>query len=155
MVMGLVGLGAAKHVPALARTVLDQFHELVSRDDRFWEIYDARTGLPSGGWQVGREWPPLIDQTWSATSYLRLVHDGVLGLEPQPDGLHFTDHHLPGLGTVRATDIRWRDALLDLTIEGNGPIVEIRLDGEDLTGSAPHLPADLSGPHSVRIERSA
>jgi len=152
MVMGLVGLGAARHAPALARTVLDQFHTLVSRDNRFWEIYDARTGLPSGGWQVGHEWPPLIDQTWSATSYLRLVHRGVLGIDPQPDGLHFTDHLVPGLGTVRATGFPWREALLDLTIEGAGPITRVRLDGDDVTGN--DLPADLTGSHTVQIERS-
>jgi glycogen debranching enzyme len=155
MVMGLVGLGAIKHAPALARTILDQLHSLVGRDNRFWEIYEPRTGRPSGGWQVGREWPPLIDQTWSATSYLRLVHCGVLGMDPQPDGLHFTDHHLPGLGTVRATGVPWREALLDLTIEGAGPIVRVRLDGHDVTRQDQHVPADLTGPLTVQIERSA
>lgn len=153
MVMGLVGLGAIKHAPALARTVLDQFHTLVGQDGRFWEIYDARSGLPSGGWQVGHEWPPLIDQTWSATSYLRLVHAGVLGLDPHPDGLRFTDQQLPGLGTVQATGVPWRDALLELAIEGDGPIVRIRLDGDDVPEQ--RLPADLTGPHTVEIERSA
>ncbi|GAB3918741.1 hypothetical protein GCM10011575_33740 [Microlunatus endophyticus] len=153
MIMGLVGLGASRYAPDLARTVLDQFHTLVGRDGRFWEIYDARTGLPSGGWQVGHEWPPLIDQTWSATSYLRLVHHGAIGLQPEVDGLRFTDDHIPGLGTVRATGIGWRRALLDITVDGDGPITRVLVDGEDVTANDHHVPGGLTGEHRVDITR--
>jgi glycogen debranching enzyme len=153
MIMGLVGLGASRYAPDLARTVLDHFHALVGRDGRFWEIYDARSGLPGGGWQVGHEWPPLIDQTWSATSYLRLVHHGVIGLAPQIGGLDFTDDHIPGLGTVHATGIGWRGARLDISVEGDGPITRVLVDGADVTRSDHHVPGGLTGEHQVEITR--
>ncbi|OZM82140.1 hypothetical protein [Pseudonocardia sp. MH-G8] len=155
MVMGLVGLGALEPAPEVARQVLDDLAALTVRGDRrFWEIHDARTGAPSGGWQVDHEWPPLVDQTWSATAYLRLVHRGVLGLDPAIDGLRIADTVLPGLGRVTADGVPWRGATLDVVVDGEGPLAQVRLDGDDVTGDRHHVPADLSGHHVLTISRS-
>ena len=53
----------------------------------FYEIYHSVTGVPDGGWQVGRRWDSCIDQTWSATGYLRMVFYGVFGMSFEPDGV--------------------------------------------------------------------
>lgn len=82
MVMGLVGL--AEHAVGRhdrVRATLEDFRRLVDADGgHFSELYDAVTGEPNGGWQCGRVWDSLPDQTWSATSFIRLVHT-VFGVE--------------------------------------------------------------------------
>ena len=46
----------------------------------FYEIYNALSGEPDGGWQVGHQWVSSRDQTWSATGYMRMVLNGVFGI---------------------------------------------------------------------------
>ena len=65
-------------------------------DGIFYEIYHSVTGVPDGGWQVGRHWDSCIHQTWSATGYLRMVFYGLFGLDFQPDGLRLRPTLPPG-----------------------------------------------------------
>jgi hypothetical protein len=155
MVMGLVGHAAVlAGAGDLTRTVLDDLARLTAHGDgHFLEIHDARSGRASGGWQVGREWPPLTDQTWSATAYLRLVHRGVVGIDAGLGGLRFVDDVADGLGTVELRGLPWRGAVLDVDVTGVGPVRSVALDGRDVTAEPFHVPPGLEGAHRVVVER--
>lgn len=151
MVMGLVGLASSVTGDAGGATrVLEDFRALVSNSGgRFDEVYDALTGNPSGGWQCGRRWNSEPDQTWSATSFLRLVHFGLLGMRPQAAGLSFRPSR-PEHEIVTALDLPYRDATLDVTVEP-GERFSVWVDGRDVTRSDVHVPGDITGHHTVRV----
>lgn len=156
MVMGLVGLASAQAGDAVgASRALEDVRALVEKSEgRFDEVYDAATGLPSGGWQCGRLWDSERDQTWSATSLLRLVHAGVLGLAPRLDGMRLRPL-LPANGEIlTARGLPYRQATLDITIEA-GAHPSVTLDGNDVTTAPVHVPGDLPGRHEVRVVVSA
>lgn len=152
MVMGLVGLASASigDAAGVDRT-LDDLRTLVDHSDgRFDEVYDAMTGLPSGGWQCGFLWDSEPNQTWSATSFLRLVHLGVLGLRVDLDGLRFEPVRPAAGDVVTAHGVPFRGGTLDVTVEA-GEHDAVTVDGVDVTGSAIHLRGDVVGLHRVRV----
>ena len=117
----------------------------------FYEIYHSVTGVPEGGWQVGRRWDSCIHQTWSATGYLRMVFHGLFGLTFEPAGLRFAPTLPPGWGAVRLRGLRYRQAVLNLQLKGQGrQIAGTLLDGQKLR--APVVPASLAGSHEVAIQ---
>ncbi|WP_419994752.1 MGH1-like glycoside hydrolase domain-containing protein [Streptomyces boninensis] len=132
-----------------ARTVTD-IAELWHGDGHFWEIYNARTGAVDGGWQVGRQWDSQPDQTWSATGYLRLIHQGLFGLRAGHRGLSFAPSLPPDWGPVTLSGLAYRGATLDLTVEGEGSrVASCTLDGRPAPA---RIPAGLTGQHELRIE---
>ncbi|WP_427892154.1 MGH1-like glycoside hydrolase domain-containing protein [Kribbella sp. GL6] len=151
MVMGLWGYAAAKvgEADEFGRTVDDLVRLFRSSGDELFELYNATTGAVDGGWQVGRQWESLPDQAWSATALLRLVHEGLFGLEFTADGITFH----PTVPTTYAGEwslrsLRYRAATLDITLHGDGTEVRsVQLDGKDVT----HVPATLTGHHHVVV----
>lgn len=117
----------------------------------FREIYDARTGAVTGGWQNGSQWTSCKHQTWSATSYLRALYLGVFGLRFERDGLRFAPHLPDGWSGVTLADLPYRGGTLDLTLTGSGSTVaSITLDGAARKDA--FLPAaGLSGRRHVEI----
>ncbi|MGC5165245.1 hypothetical protein [Luteimicrobium sp. DT211] len=154
MVMGLAGLASATagDRDGVVRT-LDDLRALVrASGGRFDEVYDATTGLPHGGWQCGHVWPSEPDQTWSATSLLRLVHLGLVGLAPSPDGLRVAPVPLLPDETVELRGLPYGAATLDLTLRGGtGADDVVLLDGADVTAGAVHVPAGTVGRHRVDV----
>ena len=80
-----------------------------------FEVYNATSGKPDGGWQVGRDWESEPDQTWSATAFLGAVHHGLFGMRFTPDGMRFEPSVPAELGELRLTGLRYRGTILDLT----------------------------------------
>ncbi len=117
----------------------------------FYEVYNAATGAPDGGWQVGHNWTSEHDQTWSATGYLRMIYTGLFGLRFKPAGLHFEPLLPAGWGNVSLTGLHYRNATLTIQLRGAGDVIQAyRLDG---VLQKQHLvPASLRGPHTVRID---
>lgn len=158
MVMGLAGLAsaAADDRAGVVRT-LEDLHRLVrAGGGRFDEVYDPSTGLAHGGWQCGHVWPSEPDQTWSATSLLRLVHLGLVGLVPSAEGLRFSPVPLDVDESVELRGLPYGAATLDVTVRGvteprggGGPVVLV--DGADVSGDAVHLPAGAVGAHRVEV----
>ncbi|HZX01920.1 MGH1-like glycoside hydrolase domain-containing protein [Kribbella sp.] len=151
MVMGLWGYAAAKARQAaeFGRTVDDLVRLFRSSGDELFELYNVTTGEVDGGWQVGRQWESLPHQTWSATALLRLVHEGLFGLEFGTDGITFRPT-VPAsyAGEWSLRSLRYRAATLDVTVRGEGTEVRsVRLDGQD----APYVPATLTGHHQVEV----
>lgn len=123
---------------------------LANSSGGFYEIYNFRSGVPDGGWQTGGHWGPVRDQTWSATAYLRMVYDGLFGMNLTPDGITWAPTLPWGWGDVSLSGLRYRAANLDVTVRGAGNVVaSFKVDG---VAKIDHvLPATLSGPHSVEI----
>lgn len=152
MVMGLVGLAAAAigDVAGVDRTI-DDLRALVARSEgRFDEVHDAVTGAPSGGWQCGFLWDSEPNQTWSATSFLRLVHLGVLGLHAELGGLRLEPLRPADGEVVTATGVPFRGATFDLTIEP-GDRCAVTVDGVEVPEGTVHLPGDATGHHVVHV----
>lgn len=116
----------------------------------FYEIYHSITGVPEGGWQVGRHWDSCIHQTWSATGYLRMVFAGLFGLNFAPEALRFAPTLPPGWGTVRLNGLRYRQAVLNLLLEGEGQrVASISLDEKSVPSAS--ISAGLTGEHQLTL----
>jgi glycogen debranching enzyme len=149
MVTSLWGLAAARRgrTDLLAQALRDL--AALAADGHFWEIHHARTGAVDGGWQVGRRWPSEPDQTWSATGYLRLIHSGLFGLAPRPDGVRLAPRLPARWAPVTLHDLPYRDARLTITLTGAG--TRIRSCTVDGQAASPVL-SGLAGPHRIAIE---
>lgn len=150
MTVGMWGHAAALggRADLLGQAVTD-IAQLQQQDGHFWEIYHARTGEVDGGWQNGHQWPSQPDQTWSATGYLRLIHNGVFGIRYEADSLRFAPNLPEGWGPVTLRGVTYRDTTLDITLTGSGSrVVTSTVDGEPRED----VPADWSGSHQVEIE---
>ncbi|AXK35686.1 hypothetical protein DVA86_26680 [Streptomyces armeniacus] len=154
MTVGMWGHAAAVggRVGTFAQAVTD-IAGLQRQDGHFWELYHARTGAVDGGWQNGRQWPSQPDQTWSATAYLRLVHQGLFGLRHERDGLRFAPSLPAGWGPVTLRGLTCRGMTLDITLTGKGNrMASCTVDGHRRSGTRTVLPAGLRGRHEVRVE---
>jgi Mannosylglycerate hydrolase MGH1-like glycoside hydrolase domain/Glycosyl hydrolase family 65, C-terminal domain len=125
------------------------------RDGQFFELYHPDTGLPYGGLQEweGRgivdTWESYPHQTWSATSFLRMILLGVIGMRFEPGGVRFQPVLPPGLRKVKLEGIRYRNASVEIDVRGAGTtIVGCLVDGED---ADPFLPAGERGNHVVEV----
>jgi glycogen debranching enzyme len=152
MVMGLVGLASAsvRDVAGVDRTLEDLQALVEASDGRFDEVYDAVTGAPSGGWQCGFLWDSEPNQTWSATSFLRLVHLGGLGLRVGIDGVRLEPIRPAAGDVVTARGITVGTAVLDITVEPGGES-SVRVDGVDVTHAEVHVPGDAVGHRRVHV----
>ncbi|TWD84694.1 hypothetical protein FB561_5888 [Kribbella amoyensis] len=156
MVMGLWGYAAAaaRRADEFGRTLDDLVRLFRSSGDELFELYNATTGAVDGGWQVGRQWESLPDQTWSATALLRLVHEGLFGIRFTPAGLAFQPTLPPRYrGEWSLRSLKYRGAVLDLTLRGEGTeIVSLQLDGVHVSPTETAVPATLTGRHHVEIQ---
>ncbi|MGH3169756.1 MAG: MGH1-like glycoside hydrolase domain-containing protein, partial [Trebonia sp.] len=154
MVMGIFGEAAARagSVAVLDQILLDLQALFAGSGDEFFELYNARTGAPDGGWQCGRPWGSEPDQTWSATALLRLVHLGLLGIRYSAAGMSFEPVVPSRFDGAVLSDLPYRQATLDISVTGHGRVLKaVRLDGEPASGPV-HIPANLAGRHRVELE---
>jgi hypothetical protein len=143
MVMGLVGLAEAVAGDGDVHRTIDDFSRLVAASGgRFDEVYHPASGVADGGWQCGFQWPSEPDQTWSATSYIRLVFQGLLGARASLDDLTFAPAVLPEGGVLEVRGIPWRASTVDVMVRAASHGVTL-----DRTAT---VPADATG--SVRCE---
>jgi hypothetical protein len=130
---------AARGFPGVFAAELEHLTGLAGRADTFHEYYRP-DGRPGGS----------ARQLWSAAGYLALVHNGLIGAEPDPAGITFRPVVPAGLGPLRLTGLAFRDLTLDVTITGTGTrIAAFTLDGEPREWHT--VPATLTGPHRVDI----
>lgn len=151
MVMGMFGAAAAvSREPAVFTRTLDDLERLFAGSDGgFSEIYNATTGEVDGGWQTGAQWRSEPDQTWSATAYLRLIHEGAFGMRFGEAGLRFEPIVPRRLSGATLTGFRYRDATLNIALRGHGTrVVGTRLDGRRVA----QVSAGISGAHDVEVE---
>ena len=119
------------------------------------EIIHPDCGAPGGAvGEIGGN-PPKIAravscyrQTWSATSYLRMILHGLIGLDCRPDGLALHPYLPEGIDQVSLQGLPWRKGTLHIEINRSDS-GKCLLDGEPLPGNL--LPDNLAGIHRVTI----
>ena len=148
MVQGMWARAAVKAHDADALAFQMESLARLVRDGHLWEIYNARTGAPDGGWQNGRHWDSAPDQTWSATAYVSMVMNGLFGMRFAADGLRFEPLVPRGWGEVALGGVPYRGATLDLSLKGGGSRATIQLDGKPVR----LIPTTLTGRHAVEID---
>jgi glycogen debranching enzyme len=117
----------------------------------FYEIYNAATGRPDGGWQCGRHWNSCQHQTWSATAFIRMIHYGLFGMSFEPTGVAFAPRLPAAWGAVTLRDLHYRNMTLAIRLSGAGTrITGVRLDGR--ASEKAFIPAGLTGPHEIDIQ---
>jgi len=89
-------------------------------------------------------------QLWSVAANLAMTYRVLLGMAFEPEGIRFAPSvPEPFAGTYTAEGFRYRQATLDITVEGWGNQIErFELDGEPADA---FLPGDLQGNHTVHI----
>lgn len=124
-----------------------------ARDGQFTEIYHPVTGLPYGGVQEDyyqrhlSVWESVPNTTWGATSYFRLIHQCLLGMECAPDGIQFRPHLPKSVSKISLSNIPYRGALLHVALERSGH-ASFALDGQP---GEPFLAAGIQGEHRICI----
>lgn len=92
----------------------------------------------------------LKPQLWAATGFLRMVSEGVLGLEVHPQGL-IVQPNVPEVFEkgFSVENLHWRDAVLDIRVTGYGTHIErFAVNG---TNQINLLSSDLSGKQNIEI----
>lgn len=118
----------------------------------FHEIYTV-DGIPSGGWQCNTKWPALNHQTWCATGFVRNVLYYIIGMQPTVKGLVFAPLGLEDGSRVTLSDIPYRNARLNITVNGHGPkIKRCTINGKK---AKPFLPANAKGNYEIIIEMTS
>jgi len=118
---------------------------LIRDQGGIWEIYHARTGNP-------KLWghPAKRHQNWGASAVIASVTEGLFGIRPDEDGLHFRPCLPRGLGAVTMRGFRYREAIVDLMVRGEGARVKsCRMNGRT---AEPYIERTSSGRFSVEVE---
>lgn len=94
----------------------------------FREIYNPYSGKPDGGWQgsgsaAPHHWESCRLQTWSATAYISMILNGVIGMRLNQNSLTFTPYLPDGIGHIEINNLAYRGALLNITVDGKGDII--------------------------------
>lgn len=90
-------------------------------------------------------------QLWSCAGNVAMVYRVFAGMNFATDGLHFSPV-VPATipGEKKITGLRYRNAVIDITINGTGSkIAEFAIDGRKSRDAV--FPADLEGAHSIKI----
>ncbi|TAE61329.1 MAG: glycogen debranching protein, partial [Bacteroidetes bacterium] len=88
---------------------------------------------------------------WSMAGNLAMVHRVFMGMSFEKGGIRFQPA-IPASyeGTKKLSNFRYRNATLDITVEGHGNQVKsITMDGEILENA--FLPGDITGKHEIQI----
>ena len=119
------GDAAAKSRPDRLAFELRNLTRNALRSGQFAEIYHPRTGEPCGGVQeaggpIQNVWVSQPRQTWSATGYLRMLLLDVAGLRFEEGGIRICPVKIPEISSLSLKGLRYRDAVIDLTITPAG-----------------------------------
>jgi len=118
----------------LLKEELIHMAELALESKGFYEIYNAETGKPDGGWQVGIHWESIADQTWSATGFIRMVVYGLCGVELEEEGIRFRPCLPEGMGSVYLKGLRIRGVEMDIVLrEKRDKNAKILINGKQET----------------------
>ncbi len=121
----------------------DQLTRNTFRDKQFKEIYHPISGAIYGGLQEDglvkdsiREWKSTDRQTWGATAYLRILFNGLLGMNFDEKGITFKPCITKEYKNLRVTNIHYREAILNIYVKGKGTkIKSFEVDGDMRTSA--------------------
>lgn len=132
----------------------------INRHAQCAEIIHPLTGEIYGGLQEagkgadGIQWASCARQSWSASAYLRMILNGLVGMRFSPAGIHFQPNLPAGLAPLQLDELPYRAARLSLRVDGSGGrLVEFRLNGQ--RSSQPFLPAAAQGKIEILMRVAA
>jgi glycogen debranching enzyme len=134
---------------------LDTLTEHVVRDSHFAEIYHPITGEIYGGRQEWLEdgiveWKSCVRQTWSATAYIRMVLNGLVGLNFSSEGINIKPNVPKNYKKIVLKGLHYRKMKLDITIEGTGTIIkDFCINGKQ--SNSMRIPSDVEGQVVIAI----
>ena len=120
-------------------------------DYNFREIYNPYTGAPDGGWQSNHQWNSCRYQTWSATAFINMVHNGLLGIRIKNNGLKFQPYLPDEINYLKLTDIIYRNAKLNVVLKGNGEKIKSFLLNRKKQNEN-FIPSTIKGNNEIVIE---
>lgn len=125
--------------------------ELINRSGgNIMEIYHPVTGEPYGGWQAGKLWESCNYQTWSATAYLSMVLDGLIGIRFEGGAMKLAPYLPDHVGGARLRELAIRGMTVDISIVGSGSrLAWARVNG--VPREAVSIPLDRTGRQIVEI----
>ncbi len=99
--------------------------ELYHKSGTIREIYQHITGEPFGGYQMNRKgeigyWGSVNNQAWGAGGFLRMIFYGLFGFNFETDGVRFTPALPAEWGSVKLSNLRYRDMTLNIMLSGFG-----------------------------------
>ena len=124
------------------------------RDMQFSEIYHPISGERYGGMQMNNGemclWESTRRQTWAATAYIRMIYNGVFGIELSQQGIGFAPVVPEGVNNPKLTNLKYRNMLLNISVEGEGTkIKSFRVNGID--SDSAFISKDATGAQDVVI----
>ncbi len=94
-------------------------------------------------------WPSCGRNTFSSTAYVRMVLQGLCGLQLGTDGITFKPTIPKGMSPVAVYELPYRQAELEIHITGEGNVVKkLTINGQE----ARSIPTTATGKQVVRIE---
>lgn len=125
-------------------------------DYNFREVYNPYTGVPDGGFQHHEKerpdyhWVSSKLQSWSATAYLNMVLDGIIGLKLNADHIQFKPYLPEGVNQISLKDLKYRNSTLEISISGKGNTIKLfTLDGKSQENF--QIDSNLAGSHKIAI----
>ena len=125
-------------------------------DYNFREIYNPYSGKPDGGYQdwgpdsLNFHWQSSRLQTWSATAYVSMVTNGLLGMKFNENTLSFSPFLPDEIGFIELKDLIYRDSKLTISVKGKGnTISSFSLDGKEQKNNS--ISSALKGKHTIMI----
>ena len=126
-------------------------------DYDFREVYNPYTGKPDGGYQDwGADkrdfhWESCRLQTWSATAYLSMVLNGIMGFRFDQHSISFEPFMPAGIDSIALRGISYRKATLNIAIRGEGKIIKkFSVDGRARNEHS--IDARIEGSHDIVID---
>jgi hypothetical protein len=118
-------------------------------NNNFEEVANALTGKPDGGWQSNRQWSSKDHQTWNATGFCRTIINGMFGMEFTPAGISFAPCLPKELDEVKLQGIRYRDAIISITLRGSGTKIKSFVINDQQKKN--FIPAHVRGEQNIVI----
>ena len=91
--------------------------KLALESEGFYEIYNATTGVPDGGWQIGIHWDSVADQTWSATGFIRMIVYALFGVNIEKNEIRFTPCMPADMDKISLKGLCVRGVEMDLVLQ--------------------------------------
>ncbi len=99
-------------------------------------------------WDTGKGWR-YPGQLWHAMGFVSMIYNAMLGMEFDQNGINFKNPLVPeALKDLHIKNFRYRDAVIEIKIDGWGSLEELLLDGTPVSG----IDANLSGSHVITLK---
>jgi glycogen debranching enzyme len=149
----------AKNYKTFSHELFSLTHLALDEDKgnyNFREIFNPYSGKPDGGYQAWGEsrpnyhWESCKFQTWSATAYISMVLNGLLGMKFNESSLSFAPYLPEGIGSIKLKDLSYRNSKLNISIKGKGNTIKsFILDGKEQNNYS--IASTINGEHNIVI----